>query len=211
MKKQIKFITLILIGIMIGMSIKSISFTEKGIFAVKSKFKIFVNSEQVNMKTYDINGETYINFDDLQYYKSDLPIYVETNYKNKTINMIPLTYISFRDFDGNKFVNMNYYIDRYTFHEPIVKQYPENIIAPPTNNYNLVNFWNLKNDYDNLLKINIENSNGKKLYSTDIKIYNNDYSYLYFMRYKDFVNNSKILLNAISDNEKSIEDKEKHL
>ena len=60
MKKQIKFITLILIGIMIGMSIKSISFTEKGIFAVKSKFKIFVNSEQVNMETYDINGETYI-------------------------------------------------------------------------------------------------------------------------------------------------------
>ena len=211
MKKQIKFITLILIGIMIGMSIKSISFTEKGIFAVKSKFKIFVNSEQVNMKTYDINGETYIKFDDLQYYKSDLPIYVETNYKNKTINMIPLTYISFRNFEGNKFVNMSYYIDRYTFYEPIVKQYPESIIAPPTKNNNLVNFWNLKNDYDNLLKMNIENSNGKKLYSTDIKIYNNDYSYLYFMGYKDFVNNSKILLNAISDNEKSIEDKEKHL
>lgn len=125
--------------------------------------------------------------------------------------MIPLTYISFRNFEGNKFVNMSYYIDRYTFYEPIVKQYPENIIAPPTKNYNLVNLWNLKNDYDNLLKMNIENSNEKKLYSTDIKIYNNDYSYLYFMRYKDFVNNSKILLNAISDNEKSIEDKEKHL
>lgn len=125
--------------------------------------------------------------------------------------MIPLTYILFRNFEGNKFVNMSYYMDRYTFYEPIVKQYPESIIAPHTKNNNLVNFWNLKNDYDNLLKMNIENSNGKKLYSTDIKIYNNDYSYLYFMRYKDFVNNSKILLNAISDNEKSIEDKEKHL
>ena len=211
MKKQIKFITLIFIGIMIGISIKSISFTEKGIVAVKSGFKILVNSEQVNMKTYDINGETYIQLDNLHYYKSDLPIYVETNYKNKTINMIPLTYISFRNFEGNKFVNMSYYIDRYTFYEPIVKQYPENIIAPPTKNYNLVNLWNLKNDYDNLLKMNIENSNGKKLYSTDIKIYDNDYSCLYFMRYKDFVNNSKILLNAISDNEKSIEYKEKHL
>ena len=210
MKKQIKFITLIFIGIIIGISIKSISFTEKGILAVKSKFKIFVNSEQVNMKTYDINGETYIQLDDLQYYKSDLPIYVETNYRNKTIDIIPLTYISFRDFDGNKFVNMNYYIDRYTFHEPIVKQYPEDIIAPPTNNYNLVNFWNLKNNYDNLSKMNIENSNGKKLYSTDIKIYDNDYSRLYFMRYKDFLNNSKILLNSIVDNEKSI-DKDKHL
>ena len=65
MKQNFKMITILLIGIVIGISINIASFAEKGIYAVKSKYTLLINSRPTYFSLYDIEGEQYIDLSDL--------------------------------------------------------------------------------------------------------------------------------------------------
>ena len=72
MKQNFKMITILLIGIVIGISINIASFAEKGIYAVKSKYTLLINSKPTYFSLYDIEGEQYIDVSDLNVLSLDV-------------------------------------------------------------------------------------------------------------------------------------------
>jgi len=205
MKKNFKIIATLFIGILIGLGISDNSFSEKGIYAVKSNFKVLIDSKPVRINAYEINDKPYISLYELD--NIILPIDFEANYKNKTYNIIPSTYIAFKDFNDKKYVDLEYYCARYQEPSPPpIKDKEGMLIAPPLDRYDYLYFFNLKEDPDTKLVedliLNIKDNKNNRIYKGNLKLINTSTYPRIIMDYEEFKKNSNLFINMIYENEK---------
>lgn len=206
MKQNFKMITILLIGIVIGISINIASFAEKGIYAVKSKYTLLINSKPTYFSLYDIEGEQYIDVSDLNVLSLD----VQRDSKNKTYNIIPQTYIAFKEIDDKRYIDLEYYISRYFKSAPIPDRVNiGELVAPPVEGFDWSYFFELESEKNKEdlegCAFHIEDNKAKVIYKGKVKYYKTPYGPKAAINYYDFVKNSNLFFYVISKNESLLE------
>lgn len=175
------------------------SFTESnGTPATKSEYKIKVNGLETNVENiYKINYSNYIelkdNYKNLDFFK------IQPDKEKKIINIQTSTLFSFQKFKGVKYIDFTYYCWRYSDTRNQMQKTTLNVFPY---------FWNLKKG-EHGYYIEISNSKNKEIIKINCLLKKdniNDIDSRILIKYSDFKQNMKLILDIIFDNESAFEE-----
>lgn len=111
MKNYLKSSMLIILGVILGITLKINVFADNQLDITKSNIPIFIDDEKAEVDAYNINGSTYMKISDINE-KTSLDILF--NEEENIINIYNPTNIQIREFSGRKYVDMSHYSFKYS-------------------------------------------------------------------------------------------------